>query len=232
MLPLRCGVLLALVLLVSCDRARDRAFGPADRPWTTADFEQLAATQGCGSLPRSGTERFERMIEPAVVATLAPADGSDPQRIPAVLAFVDAVRPIFQRYSDCRDLVGVLGVNTMMIEATGQMLPLMATFVARFPSDDPSYQARVAGLEQVRAGLVAMARGAALIVTDNEFRAPVPRLGLRLGAALARARTLLPAGALDGAIAGLAADPALDPNPHRRALRADIVAGLGAADGR
>ena len=67
-----------------------------------------------------------------------------------------------------------------------------------------------------------------MTVRGTSFTGPLPGIGRRLGAAVAHARALLPPDALAAALANLEAPEASDDNPHRRALRADIRAGLTA----
>lgn len=193
------------------------------------DFQRVAATTSCRDLPAFGSAAFARMTDPAVIANLAPPQQPFMTRIPALMDYQDAMASIFKRYAmGCADPRAALVTDAAMLELVVVELPLLDQFLAGFAPDDPSYAARVHGREQVVQGLVEMATGAALTVRGTDFTAPLPGVGLRLGTALARAQALVPAGTLAGAIGNLDVPEALDDNPYRRALRAELRAGLHA----
>ncbi len=220
--------LAALLLATGCRRtAPPPSPGPVDRPWTTADFQRVAAITRCGDLPAFGSAAFARMTAPDALASIDPADQPVSARSGALLDYQDALGAIFKRYTvACGDARAALTLDSALLELNVRALPLMDRFLAGFAPDDPTYAARVRGRQQVADGVVEMATGAEITVRGTDFTAPLPGVGLRLGTALAQVRALLPAGALDGVIGNLGAPTEGDDNPYRRALRVELQTGL------
>jgi hypothetical protein len=201
--------------------------GPTDRPWTIADFHQVAGTSSCGRLPSFGSPAFTRMTAPSVPDDLDPPDNPVHVRIPALLDYFETMNAIFKHYvTGCGDVPAALAIMASILEGAVRIAPLMDAMLETFSPDDPTYATRMDGLAQFKQGLVTMATGAALMVRSTNFAAPVPGVGRRLGAALARLKRRLPDGALDSALGNLDVPEGDDDNVHRRALRADIRTGL------
>lgn len=200
--------------------------GPTDRAWTTADFERVAAASSCAALPTSGSPAFARMTDPHVLDTLVSAEQAPAARLGGLIDYQNALAAITKHYASCGDLGGHLAMATALIELMAFELPVADAFVATLPADDPTREVRAGGVAKMREGLQGMATGIALTVRGSRFPRPVPGVGRRLGAALARVVPLMPAGALDGALGNLDVPEDGDDDRNRRALRADIRAGL------
>ncbi len=222
------AIVLAAIATSACKRAPSA--GPTDRAWTTADFQRVAAaTDGCRALPAFGSAAFARMTDPGVLATIDPPERPLRERFEALMVYQEAVAAIFKRYATtCPEPRAPVAMGAVLIELTLRQMPLMDQFLAGFSPDDPTYANRAAGRAQVQDGLVTLVTGTAMTVRGTSFTAPLPGVGLRLGTALAQARAALPPSALAGTLGNLEAPDDAEDNPHRRALRADIRAGLNA----
>lgn len=219
---------LLLALLAGCGRpAPEPAPAPADRPWTLTDFEGVAAGRGCAGLPRLGSPAFERMVDPSVLATIDPG-GAFEARASALVRYQQAIGGLARRYGVCGPPDAVLATGTAQLEVFVHLLPLVEQQLAATPATDPTRATREGGLEQMKAGIVGMATGAALVVRGSDFTSPLPGVGRRLGVALARASQHLPAGTLYAAIGNLDVPPEGDDDPERRAIRVELRDGLRA----
>jgi hypothetical protein len=219
--------LIALALVLTACSASPPV-GPADRPWAIDDFERLAAREGCAGLPPPRSAAFAHMTDASVLARVAPPEQPLAERLPALFRYIEAFRPIFKRYGACSTTDAVLTTGTAMLEAFVEVWPLLEQHLATFSPADPTYETRVAGREKTRAGMLGLATGIAMVVRGGRFQTALAGVGHRFGVALARARAILPPEALDAVLGDLAVPPDDDPEPNRRAIRAEIYAALNA----
>ncbi|HVV88058.1 MAG TPA: hypothetical protein VHE35_33690 [Kofleriaceae bacterium] len=221
------GAVLVLVLVLGAACHRERPFGPADRLWRLDDFRRLAATEGCGPLPRYGSPQFARMTDLGALDVIDPPGRPVAERMATLVDFVDVERTLLKRYAmACGDPASALAVATTNLELYARLLPLTEAFLATFPPDDPSRDVRLQGLDEMKEGVVDSATGAALMVRGNHYAKPLRDVGHRLGTVLATLRAALAPGALDGAIGNLDVPADDDDDASRRALREELRAAL------
>lgn len=160
---------------------------PYDRAWSIADYPNAAPIlQGLpdNGLPRSSTPRgaalIEHMTSPDAVAFCADHGQPLQSRLEQCLAAFEAVNTIFGRYAAAaqHDLPtyadDVMRVGTLAFKLAEHGCELAHEFIPTIPRDDPSYDARLAGWDQMRLGVSQMLTGGLqMLQSPGVFSEPV-----------------------------------------------------------
>ncbi len=154
-----------------------------DREWMGPDMAaaaaklQLLARSKPEELPRFGSPKsgrtFARLVHPENLkffrATSIPMKG----RFPQTIQYAESSNVILKIYlsaflenkSPGADLIELLGHQLRISRVT---LELVDEFVPTLSNQDPQYQVRMAGLDQMRAGFAGVANGAITSMTEDQ----------------------------------------------------------------
>jgi hypothetical protein len=154
-----------------------------DREWSGDDMvtaERLftsLAQEGYGRLPRYKSQRsgevFARLTSGQNLEVFRTRSLPFESRLPQALKYIQATNQILKLYlagflkKQVRDseLVELLGEQ---FRASAVMLELVDEFVPTLNKDDPSYSARMQGLEQMKAGLASVVTGGLQTLTESD----------------------------------------------------------------
>ena len=155
-----------------------------DHDWSSRDLghaadrlKSLSMTHP-DQLPRFESERsgktFARLAAPADVSFFRRRSLSLDVRLPEALERFQASGALFELYLSAFAAKQVAGAD--LIELIGALLrncvvvvELVDELVAKLPKDDPGYQERMAGLDQMRGGLAEVLSGAITGLTEEEY---------------------------------------------------------------
>lgn len=154
-----------------------------DREWSGNDIVEAEkvfaslAQKGYRQLPRYQSKRsgeiFARLTSPQNLDLFRNRSLPLDARLPQSLSYLQASNQIFKLYlsaflkKEVRDseLVELLGTQ---FRATAVVLELVDEFLPTIKKDDPKYEVRMQGLEQMKRGLAGVVAGGLQTITERE----------------------------------------------------------------
>ena len=154
-----------------------------DREWSGNDMVEAEkvlaslANKGYRQLPRYQSERsgevFARLTSPQNLNLFRNRSLPLEARLPQSLSYFQAGGQIFKLYlsaflkKDVRDseLVELMGAQ---FRSTAVVLEIVDEFLTTLKKDDPKYQVRMQGLEQMKQGLASIVAGGLQTLTERE----------------------------------------------------------------
>lgn len=193
-------------------------------------MDQLRAAAGfpdCAHMPTYGDDTFAHLVDPHVLAVIDLPGASLDARLPALLGYLEVLSQAIHGYLDRRCPAGIefVALTAASLEASAAVMPLADKFLADFDPTDPTYQVRLGGRDDMRAGTVKMVRGLATALPGLAIPVPATAVGRRFARAVKAVVVAMPPGSLDPALSLLEA-PVIDDAPARRMLREAIRAEL------
>jgi hypothetical protein len=164
----------------------ERAWGGTEMTTASTRLQSLAAEHP-EQLPRFQSPRsghtFARIVAADNLAFFRQTTVPLSSRLPAVIEFMDSFNAIFKLYLQA--FKAHLAPSAELIELAGAQLRLCQTsteltdeFVATLSRDDPRYEVRMAGLEQMRQGLAEVVDGVLTTLTEVDVYPRAERLTL------------------------------------------------------
>jgi hypothetical protein len=177
------GLLLGLLAAAGTAPARTEdlrvPYPDTDRPWTSVDYRDLAERIVAGRVPLptlaepAARRAFERMVSLDNLAVVRNKSAPIASRVPEMLAMISATRTLMLGYLDeakrgrpyerelARLQVYTLAQASLVVALVDEFLPTV--------KKDANYEARMAGLGNIRSALRSVTSGTVESTTDTRF---------------------------------------------------------------